>query len=269
MTQTANPVAIEVLTDGLVIDGIARRKGETVRTDEATAEALRRHASVKPRPLLRAERDNLVIGNRVCAKGETAYAPSLAIALEHHRNRSATVLNADELGIQLPPRKGDRPFGAPELVKLRARLDIFLTPQNQNVRKGEECEVPREQGETIVKQGHADPVGWEPRPPKRVIVKAMHTGFVAGRTMHAGEVASILQAEAEEPGADRTIVRLGSAPVRVRALKSDCFLGDRAIDFGQVAEVTASIAEDLITEGLAELADGPVSARSPKKAKTA
>jgi hypothetical protein len=96
---------VEVLVDGLVVGGIARKAGETVAGVPAeTVAGLIRDGSAKlsarsATPIrVRALRDNLTMGRRVLAKGEEGVAPSERVALDHARSGSVEVLNAEDFG---------------------------------------------------------------------------------------------------------------------------------------------------------------------------
>ena len=100
-------VDVEVLVNGLVHDQVARHRGDTIRVSSEEAEAMAGKARVKLRPMVRCHQDCRLIGDHVFMQGEegaTFRARPLATELDRHR--VASIIDADELGIQLPSRIG-------------------------------------------------------------------------------------------------------------------------------------------------------------------
>jgi len=94
-------------------------------------------------------RDGVLMGTRVCAKGEIGYAGSVAQALERHVDEVSEFLNADELGVSLPPRAKDV-VAALGRVNVRALLDL-VSPRGPRRPKGQVFAVSRTEGERLVR----------------------------------------------------------------------------------------------------------------------
>jgi hypothetical protein len=170
-------VDIEVLTDGLVVDRIPRKRGEILTISEAESKELGDRGRIKPRPLMRSRQKNRLIGSTVCGIGETAYALSVYHALALHKAGVADILNAEELGIKLPPRDGEPVPAADGLRKLRATQNCHVPGlRNPSVVEGQEFEVEHDRALRIIANGHAEPVDWSVHASPLIKVRAIADG---------------------------------------------------------------------------------------------
>jgi hypothetical protein len=257
MPATQNQVEVIVKTAGLVIGHVARHPGEIVSVDADTALQLRAHADIKVLPLVRANRDNLTVGNRVLQRGETAYSPTEALALSHHISGSASILNAPDVPMLLPPRKRERK-DVQGNYRVRMLKDVYypLRP-SQMVGQGEEVDVGSlDRASQWVRDGLAEVIGgWKCRPRTRVFIRANSAGLIGNRIYNAGEIG--LEYEDQLAGAfdtNRASVT-DSTPVRIRAIV-ECDCDDRTLAPGKEADILSGLAAYLITDGLAELVSG-------------
>lgn len=263
-------VEVELTVENYVHDGLVRRRGERITVTESEARELKRRRRVVILPLMRALVDHVMAGNRVLARGEAGFATNLHVAMERYKLGHVEILNLEELGLtraQLPRRKGERPASAPQLVKLRANVPLHLSCHTPGyVAKGQEFEAERPRAEDIVRDGFAEPIGWTPGRRRQAILRAARDHAVIGhRICRKGELVA-----ADDCVQARDADRLNDGWVRVRSIKPDCFIGDRTLGEGEVAEVHVSVAEDLLTEGAAVLTTDPVSAApAPKRARGA
>ena len=116
---------VKILTDGLVVDGVARMKGQTALVDEPTRDALLRKGHVAPAPMLRVIGRNRLVGNRVADRGDLVPACSISHAIALHESGMAEFVNAPELGVQLKPRE-DPTAPPPGHLRLKASKPITL-----------------------------------------------------------------------------------------------------------------------------------------------
>jgi hypothetical protein len=159
---SSGPVEVEVLVDGLVHDQIAHRKGAVLTFSAADAERLGRHAKVRTKPLVKMKVPNRMVGTKVCAIGEEAYAPTWEMAKEWHVLGIADVINAHELGVPLPPRKSDlRAREGPKYkVKTRSAVLMMVGPGHP---AGAIVSLPLEEAQDWITRGIADAI--DPMPP--------------------------------------------------------------------------------------------------------
>jgi hypothetical protein len=188
-------VRAETLSDGVTIDGICFDRGSVVVVDVRVAERLAGHGHVRllPRPMLRAEQAHMLIGYRVCAKGEVAAAPSLAIANAHHEAGVATFLNRPEVGDSwtLPDRPG----------WLRVRMVARTGGPGLGAGQypGEVVGVPRMRAESMIDSGVAVALGWRPAAGGRIRVRAIGPRpLVASQLRKPGEVVEVDFAAADD-----------------------------------------------------------------------
>lgn len=196
-------VEVEVTTDMVVIEGIARRKGQVVRIPESKLSDLLTHAQVQVRPKLRALRDNLLIGSRVCRKGDVAYGPSLALALDQYHLGAVDILNATECGRgTLLPRKGEGGKGLADKVRVKALMNLTIGGgMFPTIAQGSVWDVDRATAETMIRAGHCAPVDWSLPISPKVRVTARRDGVrIGNRLLNKGESAVTTHDEWSDSG---------------------------------------------------------------------
>jgi hypothetical protein len=187
-------VRIEILSDDVTIDGITYDRGQVVAVDRSVAERLgERHVKLLPRPMLRASRDNVNVGDRTCAEGEVWAAPSLAIAEAHHKEGVATFLNKSEVGDSwtLPDRPG--------WLRVRMVARTGGPGLGAGHHPGEVVEVPRALAESMIESGVAVAQGWRPAAGDRIKVRAIgDRPVIASQLRKPGEVLEVDLAAADD-----------------------------------------------------------------------
>ena len=98
-------VDVRLLTDGVVVGGIARRAGTTVQVTSGARDQLILEGHARPLPLVEVHESNRLIGRRVCQPGDVVDALSVAQAKEMHVKGQVTWLNAAECNEQLPAQR--------------------------------------------------------------------------------------------------------------------------------------------------------------------
>lgn len=105
-----------VVRSGWVFEGIARIKGERIEVPPELFQGLVDQGFLVTPIRVRALKSGILSdGNRVLLKGEEGIALSAENARNGHRYGDLEVLNADEVGLSLPPRFNPQP--APITVK--------------------------------------------------------------------------------------------------------------------------------------------------------
>ena len=157
-------VDVKLATDGVVIDGVAKRAGQVVKVDAAERDLLIARGHVKPMPVLRMLVANRTVGSRVPAVGELVQCLSVEQAREFHSAGLAEWVNADEVGQPLPQRRavglGANGFGFLD----RQPTEDVTCGWGASYKRGGVYSIAQDQARALVARGQAIPVGWTPEP---------------------------------------------------------------------------------------------------------
>jgi hypothetical protein len=96
---------IELLTDGVIYEGLAHKRGERMMVPKSTAAAFRQKGWAKPAAKVLCLQPNRLIGSTVGQPGYVLEAPTVDMALRLHEDGVALFLNASDCGTKLPSRK--------------------------------------------------------------------------------------------------------------------------------------------------------------------
>ena len=127
-----------------------------------------------------------------------------------------------------------------------------------NFPKGAIIDVPVERAVVLIRRGFAEPVGWTVPPRRKFLVRALGAGSLDNHVAVAGEIVVLDEEQLTIPAVEAKVVHLSDTPVRVRAVVA-CSVGGRSVTQGEIIEIAADDAAELITWGRAELVTGDAS----------
>ena len=94
-------VEAKIKTDGLIVDGVAEKKGRVVRVPSAQRDKWVQQGHVEELPMCEVKEANRLVCNRVCQPGDIVPAASVAHAVKLHENGTAVFVNAKLFGVNL------------------------------------------------------------------------------------------------------------------------------------------------------------------------
>lgn len=247
-TATQPRRSVRLIREGYVHEGFARRSGETVVVDEATADRLVALGFAGPSITVRALRSNIMIAGHVLAFGQTCSVPWewKSNVIEKFKNWE---LDAAELpGLEGDLKRAPRPRPAKGVVRLRG-----LKPGKDGFRQfapGEIWDAPEAEARSLIASGLAEKVTVPEAAPAatvRCIVRSVMTSGM--RSIRAGEELELDVATARRLLAQEVIDLVEGQtlpPVqrkRYRATKDGAVIGNRFCVAGEVVEVEGEEAE--------------------------
>ena len=155
-------VDCKLLTEGLVVDQVVRRRGEVIKVSAEARDRLIREGHARPLPVVRMLVGGRIVGNRVTAIGDVVTMANPVQAKEWHGKRLADWLNASELGETLPARDVETSNSLRRMLVTRTFTRVTGWTR-ADLSPGAFLDVEQSEAMELIRKQLAEPVGWTPK----------------------------------------------------------------------------------------------------------